>query len=58
MTKLEIRHCRSTTMHVYSCCFANKTYFFFAVLVAVAVAVALTSWYYTRGAHCGVTDSY
>ena len=27
-------------MHVQSCCFANQTFFFFAVLVAVAVVVA------------------
>ena len=27
-------------MHVQSCCFANETYCFFAVLVAVAVVVA------------------
>ena len=28
-------------MHVQSCCFANQTYCFFAVLVAVAVAVVV-----------------
>ena len=27
-------------MHVQSCCFANQTYSFFAVVVAVAVVVA------------------
>ena len=27
-------------MHVQSCCFANQAFFFFAVLVAVAVVVA------------------
>ena len=29
-----------SVMHVQSCCFANQTYCFFAVLVAVAVVVA------------------
>ena len=28
-------------MHVQSCCFADLTYYLFAVLVAVAVAVAV-----------------
>ena len=28
-------------MHVQSCCFANQTYRFFAVLVAVAIAVVV-----------------
>ena len=27
-------------MHVQSCCFANQTYYFFDVLVAVRVVVA------------------
>ena len=30
-------------MHMQSCCFANITYHFFAVLVAVAVIIALSS---------------
>ena len=28
-------------MHVHSCCFADLTYYLFAVLIAVAVAVAV-----------------
>ena len=31
---------QKSVMHVQSCCFANQTYCFFAVLVAVAVVVA------------------
>ena len=31
---------KKSVMHVQSCCFANQTYCFFAVLVAVAVVVA------------------
>ena len=41
----EIRHfyvvvVQKSVMHVQSCCCANQTYCFFAVLVAVAVVVA------------------
>ena len=32
-------------MHVQSCCFANQTYCFFAVVVAVAVVVAKALWF-------------
>ena len=51
-TKREIRHfhvvvvqrrqrnVQKSVMHVQSCCFANQTYCFFAVLVAVRVVVA------------------
>ena len=51
-TKREIRHfhvvvvqrrqrnVQKSVMHVQSCCFANQTRCFFAVLVAVAVVVA------------------
>ena len=31
---------KKSVMHVQSCCFANQTYRFFAVLVAVRVVVA------------------
>ena len=31
---------KKSVMHVQSCCFANETYRFFAVLVAVRVVVA------------------
>ena len=31
---------QKSVMHVQSCCFANQTYCFFAVLVAVAAVVA------------------
>ena len=34
------RNVQKSVMHVQSCCFANQTYCFFAVLVAVAVVVA------------------
>ena len=34
------RNVQKKVMHVQSCCFANQTYRFFAVLVAVAVVVA------------------
>ena len=34
------RNVSKNVMHVQSCCFANLTYCFFAVLVAVAVVVA------------------
>ena len=33
------RNILKNVMHVQSCCFANQTYCFFAVLFAVAVAV-------------------
>ena len=45
-TKRELRHFhgkemyKKSVMHVQSCCFANQTYCFFAVLVAVRVVVA------------------
>ena len=32
-------------MQVQSCCFANQTYCFFAVVVAVAVVVAKALWF-------------
>ena len=35
-------------MHVQSCCFANQSYCFFAVLVAVAVVVAKAPYYLLR----------
>ena len=31
---------RKSVMHVQSCCFAHQTYYFFVVLVAVAVIVS------------------
>ena len=34
---------KKSVVHVQSCCFANQTYCFFAVLVAVRVVVALSS---------------
>ena len=34
------RNVQKTVMHVLSCCFANQTFCFFAVLVAVSVVVA------------------
>ena len=34
---------KKSVMHMQSCCFANITYHIFAVLVAVAVIVALSS---------------
>ena len=34
------RNVQKSVMHVQSCCFANQTYCFFAVLVAVAGVVA------------------
>ena len=34
------RNVQKSVMHVQSCCFANLTYCFFALLVAVAVVVA------------------
>ena len=38
--QLRQRNVQKSVMHVQSCCFANQTYCFFAVLVAVAVVVA------------------
>ena len=38
--QLRQRNLQRGVMHVQSCCFANETYCFFAVLVAVAVVVA------------------
>ena len=38
--QLRHRNLQRGVMHVQSCCFANETYCFFAVLVAVAVVVA------------------
>ena len=35
-----LRNVQKSVMHVQSCCFANQTYYFFAVLVAVHVVVA------------------
>ena len=35
-----LRNVQKSVMHVQRCCFANVTYWFFAVLVAVAVVVA------------------
>ena len=34
---------KKSAMHVQSCCFANHTYCFFAVLVTVAVDVSCLS---------------
>ena len=34
------RNVQKSVVHVQSCCFANQTYCFFAVLVAVRVVVA------------------
>ena len=38
--QLRQRNLQRGVMHVQSCCFANETYCFFTVLVAVAVFVA------------------
>ena len=38
-----LRNVQKSVMHMQSCCFANLTYHIFAVLVAVAVIVALSS---------------
>ena len=38
--QLRQRNLQRGVMHVQSCCFANETYCFFAVRVAVAVVVA------------------
>ena len=38
--QLRQRNLQRGVMHVQSCCFANETYCFFTVLVAVAVVVA------------------
>ena len=35
-----LKNVQKSVMHVQSCCFANITYCFFAILVAVAVVVA------------------
>ena len=35
-----LRNVQKSVMYVQSCCFANESYRFFAVLVAVAVVVA------------------
>ena len=32
---------KKSVMHVHSCCFADLTYYLFAVLVAVAVVVVI-----------------
>ena len=40
-----LRNVQKTVMHVQSCCFANQTYCFFAVHVAVAVVFALAPYY-------------
>ena len=34
------KKCTKSVMHVQSCCFANQTYCFFAVVVAVTVVIA------------------
>ena len=39
---------KKSVMHVQSCCFANQTYCFFAVLVAVRVVVAKAPYYMDR----------
>ena len=36
-----LRNVQKSVMHVQSCCFADLTYYLFAVLIAVAVAVAV-----------------
>ena len=36
-----LRNVQKSVMHVHSCCFADLTYYLFAVLVAVAVTVAV-----------------
>ena len=43
-------------MHVQSCCFANQTYSFFDVLVAVRVVVAKAPYYLTL--HVGSTSAH
>ena len=40
-----VRHVQKSVMHVQSCRFANQTYCFLAVHVAVAVVVALAPHY-------------
>ena len=40
------RNVQKSVMHVQSCCFANQTYCFFAVLVAVRVVVAYAEIYF------------
>ena len=40
-----LRNVQKTVMHVQSCCFANQTYCFFAVHLAVAVVFALAPYY-------------
>ena len=40
---------KKSVMHMQSCCFANITYYIFAVLVDVAVIVALSSLISCRG---------
>ena len=36
-----LRNVQKSVMHVQSCCFADLTYYLFAVLVTVAVAVVI-----------------
>ena len=40
-----LRNVQKTMIHVQGCCFANQTYCFFAVHVAVAVVFALAPYY-------------
>ena len=44
--QLRQRNLQRGVMHVQSCCFANETYCFFTVLVAVAVAVVVAKALY------------
>ena len=44
VVQLRLKNVQKSVMHVQSCCFLFKTYCFFAVLVAVAVAVALAPY--------------
>ena len=41
------RNVQKSVMHVQSCCFAQQTYCFFDVLIAVAVVVAKAPYYCT-----------
>ena len=47
--QLRQRNVQKGVMHVQSCCFANQTCCFFAVLVAVAFVVAKTLYQIRRG---------